>query len=182
MAALRLGQAPDEARIRSERICSELAGLDDPGTGGRLGGYLAIRGEVCIDSELARRARCGVETYVPGFDGARVAYRFRRWEPGRVTRKGPDGVAEPVEGDWCEASHLAAIWVPGVAFDSQGRRLGHGGGHYDRMLSAATNTKKIGIAFSWQVVPELPAMPWDVSMDLVITEEEILRCAAVRDC
>lgn len=60
--------------------------------------------------------------------------------------------------------------VPGIAFDRNGYRLGHGKGYYDRLL-AGINVPKIGLAYSVQVVAELPRSSYDVPMTMVVTEE-----------
>jgi len=62
--------------------------------------------------------------------------------------------------------------VPGVLFDRHGNRMGHGKGYYDRLLSGIS-APKIGLAYSVQVVAELPRSSYDVPMTVVITEEGI---------
>lgn len=64
--------------------------------------------------------------------------------------------------------------VPGVAFDRQGNRLGRGKGYYDRLLTTLTATK-IGICFDFQLHNQIPAEPFDITMDLIISESEILK-------
>ena len=61
------------------------------------------------------------------------------------------------------------ILVPGLGFDASGRRLGRGGGSFDRFLSKC-RAKKVGLAFREQVVEELPAAPHDIRMDQVVTD------------
>ena len=65
--------------------------------------------------------------------------------------------------------------IPGAVFDRCGHRLGYGGGFYDRFLARmAPQATRIGLAFSCQVVDQIPTLPHDVPMDLVITEQEVL--------
>ncbi|MBX7230846.1 MAG: 5-formyltetrahydrofolate cyclo-ligase [Bdellovibrionales bacterium] len=67
------------------------------------------------------------------------------------------------------------ILVPGVAFDRRGIRLGRGQGFYDRAL-AQFKGKKIGLAYAVQVLEEfLPCEPHDVAMDLIITNQFIIK-------
>ena len=61
------------------------------------------------------------------------------------------------------------IVVPGVAFDRQGNRLGRGKGYYDRFLSQHLDVRRIGICFDFQLVDEVPAEPFDIRMDEVLT-------------
>ncbi|WP_269846855.1 5-formyltetrahydrofolate cyclo-ligase [Desulfobulbus oligotrophicus] len=73
-------------------------------------------------------------------------------------------------------SQIDVAIIPGVVFDRSGHRLGYGGGYYDRFLGGlAPQAVRIGLAFSCQLVHLLPALPHDIPMDVVITEEELLR-------
>ena len=66
---------------------------------------------------------------------------------------------------------LDLILVPGLAFTRDGRRLGRGGGYYDRLLAArAPHTATLGICFDLQFVPDLPCEPHDQRVDAVVTE------------
>jgi len=70
---------------------------------------------------------------------------------------------EPYTGDF------DLIIVPGVAFDNNGNRLGRGRGYYDRFLCQHLDVKRIGICFDFQLVDEVPAEPFDIKMDEIIT-------------
>lgn len=61
------------------------------------------------------------------------------------------------------------IVVPGMAFDRAGNRLGRGRGYYDRFLSKHPDVRRIGICFDFQLVDEVPAEPFDIKMDEVIS-------------
>lgn len=63
------------------------------------------------------------------------------------------------------------IFVPGLAFDRAGRRLGRGAGYYDRLLAhPALRARRIGVAFAAQLVDEVPVEPHDQSLDALVTE------------
>jgi 5-formyltetrahydrofolate cyclo-ligase len=71
--------------------------------------------------------------------------------------------------------------VPGLLFDRAGHRLGRGGGHYDRLLRGARRTAlRAGICYAERLVAEVPAEERDVSMDVIVTESEVLRLGAGR--
>lgn len=63
------------------------------------------------------------------------------------------------------------LLVPLLAWDGQGRRLGYGGGYYDRTLAALPGCRTIGCAYAAQQVAEVPAGPHDRPLDAVATEE-----------
>lgn len=69
--------------------------------------------------------------------------------------------------------------IPGVGFDRSGYRLGYGGGYYDRFLAdrVSGQTLVAGLGYDLQIVDALPRDPWDMPMDLIITEKEIIRGA-----
>jgi 5-formyltetrahydrofolate cyclo-ligase len=69
------------------------------------------------------------------------------------------------------------VWlIPGVGFDRAGRRLGRGGGHYDRALAAAEAVHgTLGLAFTCQLVEEIPAGPEDWQLEWIITPGECIR-------
>lgn len=82
-------------------------------------------------------------------------------------------IEEPKGSDIHPVEEIEVIIVPGVAFDRLGHRLGRGKGFYDRLLKSAAATK-IGVGYEFQLVDELPTEPHDVSMDMIITENNTI--------
>ncbi|MDX1658870.1 MAG: 5-formyltetrahydrofolate cyclo-ligase, partial [Nitriliruptorales bacterium] len=83
---------------------------------------------------------------------------------------GYKGIREPA-GPKVDPAIVEIALIPGVAFDVMGGRLGHGGGHYDRLLATLPHgALRIGVAFSCQLVPRVPRSPVDEPVDIVITE------------
>ncbi|WP_153555453.1 5-formyltetrahydrofolate cyclo-ligase [Roseimaritima sediminicola] len=69
---------------------------------------------------------------------------------------------------------LDLILVPGVGFDAQGGRTGHGKGYYDKLLqNARPDTPLIALAFDCQIFPEIPMQDHDIYMDKVVTESTV---------
>ena len=79
------------------------------------------------------------------------------------------------------AHHLDVLFMPLVAFDATGNRLGMGGGFYDASLAylrtrrAFRKPKLIGVAYDFQHVETLPKEPWDVPLDAVLTDRKLYR-------
>lgn len=69
---------------------------------------------------------------------------------------------------------IELIIIPGVAFDEKGNRLGHGKGYYDRFLSKTPNKFKLGLAYDFQLVPEIPTEEHDVKMNGLLTPTRYL--------
>jgi len=69
------------------------------------------------------------------------------------------------------------VFVPGVAFDVRGTRLGFGQGYYDRFLCQLPSPSVYGgLAFHMQIVPCVPRMAHDVRMQFVVTEQGVIPC------
>ena len=80
------------------------------------------------------------------------------------------GIGEPTGPVYTQVDQVEMIVVPGVAFDRKGNRMGRGRGFYDRLLKSTPNAYKVGVAFDFQMLDDIPMEPFDVPMDDVITE------------
>jgi 5-formyltetrahydrofolate cyclo-ligase len=113
----------------------------------------------------------GAMTFVRIFDdwGARLA-------------PGPRGIVQPQyeEPEFFvlpPADEDVFVFIPGLAFDYSGARLGRGAGHYDRFLSQPelAQAVKIGVCWSMQVVQNIPVDPHDIAMDWVCHERGLIQ-------
>jgi 5-formyltetrahydrofolate cyclo-ligase len=73
-----------------------------------------------------------------------------------------------------ESAQFDIIFVPLLGFDRHGHRIGHGSGHYDRYLQTQANATKIGLAFADLECRLVPTEAHDQSLDIVITESEVI--------
>ncbi|HHH75714.1 MAG TPA: 5-formyltetrahydrofolate cyclo-ligase [Phycisphaerae bacterium] len=90
---------------------------------------------------------------------------------------GPFGILAPASNDVIAPEEIGFVVVPALAYDRRGGRLGRGGGFYDRFLARMdARAAKCGLAFSEQIVDELPTDEHDETVDLIVTDEEILWC------
>jgi len=98
--------------------------------------------------------------------------RFATWDRNTRFRRNRYGIPEPVARRFrAPATRLDLVVMPLVAFDKHGNRLGMGGGYYDRALARrGRQITLVGAAFSCQQAPVIPAQPWDVPLDIVVTE------------
>lgn len=90
---------------------------------------------------------------------------------------GPFGLAQPSEhAPRAARGAIDAVIVPGVAFDECGRRLGYGGGYYDRLLpTLRPDCLRIGVAFDEQLLQEIPAEDHDATVHVVVTPSRVIR-------
>jgi 5-formyltetrahydrofolate cyclo-ligase len=110
--------------------------------------------------------------YIPAFDEASGGYRMARLTA--ELKKGRFGILEPAAPMFAAEDELDLIIVPGVAFDRAGRRIGRGGGVYDRLLPQY-HAVRAGICFGFQCLEPVPAQEYDVRMDWLVTETQILK-------
>ncbi len=75
-----------------------------------------------------------------------------------------------------DPEEIDLVIVPGVAFRKDGYRVGYGGGYYDRFLSKIPDTPTIAIAFDLQIVADLPTDSFDIPVDYIYTEKDIIVC------
>lgn len=147
-----------------------LAAVPTP-AGAVVSGYCAIRDEIDAMPLLAQLAGTGFVCCLPAVVGKKKALKFRVWTPGAALSRGPFRIPEPVESAVpAEPTHLL---VPLLAYDRDGYRLGYGGGYYDRSLRALRRLRPvvaIGMAYTGQLVPDLPRAPHDEPLDWIVTE------------
>lgn len=148
-----------------------------PEPGAVIGAYLPIKNEVSPLPLLEWLGIQGFGTALPIIVEQATPLAFALWRPGDELKAGPHGTEEPLHVT--DLVTVDVMLVPLLAFDGQGRRLGYGGGYYDRTLAArrdaglagqARPVLAIGIAFSAQEVERLPHDPYDQTLDGVVTE------------
>lgn len=99
----------------------------------------------------------------------------------REVQLGHYGIAEPLPGLPACVPEVSPLWlVPGLCFTTDGRRLGHGKGYYDQMLSRWPGMT-YGIARECQVVLDIPCDEHDIKVDHLVTESRFLVCRPLPD-
>lgn len=132
--------------------------------------FLPLPSEPDISPLLAVALADGKLLALPRFNPATQHYEaVQIHELARELVIGPFQVREPVAAcPMVPLNRLDLALVPGLGFDLRGRRLGRGKGHYDRLL-AGFDGRKIGVAFDFQIVAEVPCEAHDVPLDAVVT-------------
>ena len=93
---------------------------------------------------------------------------LRRYTGSQDLQAGAYGIMEPTGERFTDHEAIDVAIVPGMAFDTEGHRLGRGKGYYDRFLSRVPYLHKIGLCFSWQIVDCVPCDEHDIVMDEII--------------
>ena len=178
MKARRKGMAADEKAAADAAICEKLKARCDIGVMadtlnfvGALAVYLASPDEINIDPFIEYMLRAGVEVVAPRWNGETYELAKLKGLDEKNLRRGPMGIREPVDADIVEPKEVDAWIIPGLAFTRGGKRLGYGGGWYDRFLaSAPKGAAKIGVAYSFQIVDDLPVEPHDILLTDVVDD------------
>jgi 5-formyltetrahydrofolate cyclo-ligase len=126
---------------------------------------------------LAKLAEAGFATLLPITVARGAPLLFRCWRPGEPTRAGAMKIPEPRED--APALDPDLLFVPLACFDRRGHRIGYGGGHYDRTLTALRAKGRavaIGVAYSVAECDSLPDEAHDQRLDFVLTESELITC------
>ena len=162
-------QARDR-HARSQVICRRIRALPEWTGAATVGVFHALPGEVDLTALLAEENHKTVAWPVLVRRGAPLQFR-----EGPPTVRGPYGILEPPDdARLIPLSQLDLVVVPGLAFDAFGCRLGQGGGFYDRTL-VHTHATRLAVCFREQVVASVPSGEHDCGMDLVVTEDGVLR-------
>lgn len=172
----RAALAPAERRRAAERAARRLAASPMFRRARHLALYLAHGSELETEPLLQLCRAAGKSVYVPRvLDGHRL--RFDQLLAHAKLRRNRYGIREPaLRGRRCSAVRLDLVLLPLSAFDAQGHRLGAGGGYYDRAFSQRRGGGPwlVGYAYALQQAPALPAEPWDVRLDAVVTDKNFL--------
>lgn len=156
------------AMARPEYVSAEIIGL-----------YAAIQREVPTQAILRDALAAGKEVYLPKIEAGKVISLTRLEQLGAL-KLGCFNIPEPVGYNRLEpgTARQTLVFVPGVAFDRRGHRLGRGQGWYDRLLELLSpQVLLVGLAYDFQIVEEVPVAAWDRSVQLIITESGVIDCS-----
>ena len=168
MRERRRALTPDERTTASEVICAKLAKLN---LHSPIAVYLASSQEIDLSPFTRKMLAMGVKVVAPRWNGETYELAVLKGLDDAHLRQGPMGILEPAEAEIVSPKEVEVWLVPGLAFTRNGKRLGYGGGWYDRLLAEAPKTAwKIGIAHAFQVVDDLPSEPHDILLSGVVDD------------
>lgn len=141
-------------------------------------GFWPIKDEIDIRPLVAWLHEEGFRLALPVVHGRGQRLSFRAWQPGDPLESGVFGTLQPLAG--CETLEPDVLLMPLLACDSEGWRLGYGGGYYDRTLEDLRRRRKvtaIGVGFDLQFIPDVPHGAGDQRLDWLLTDRRA--CAFV---
>lgn len=173
LRAVRRGLDPAQRLAESLATAQACAGL----TRGVPASYAALPDELDLGSLHQERWRTLRAVFLP-----RVAGPGRLlWHTvidGDQLRPGAFGIPEPdpTLAALVELPPRNIVFVPGLAFTADGRRLGQGGGYYDRLLAQRPDLRAIGVGFASQLLDDLPCEAHDIRLSGLVIAGRVLAC------
>lgn len=183
LRAARRSLSPLQQRQASQQLWRQLAQHPLFRRSRHIAFYLANDGEIDPGVLMTHARRLGKHCYLPvvtGWPADRM--HFQRLVPGQRWVRNRFGIREPLIDPGLQARpwRLDLILMPLVGFDEQGNRLGMGGGFYDRTFAFRRRRRHwigphlLGLAHHCQKVAQLPAASWDIPLDGIVSDQQII--------
>jgi len=185
MRSRRAATTPAQRTAAGAAVAERLAGVPGFDVAATIAGYGAVGGEVPLAHVAHACLARGQRWFLPTLVGDSGRMRFAPWHPTSPMAPNRFAIPEPVVPDAAlvDGRDLDFVLVPLVAFDRRGQRLGSGGGFYDRTFAFRAGQPRsafpilVGIGWSFQET-DLTAESWDIPVDWVATDRELIRCHA----
>ena len=183
LQARRDAATPAQRITAAQGLRSTLEQIPEFLTDANIGGYWATSGELPLMALFDGMRQRDQIFHLPVV-GPLHSLQFVAWKVGDEVAPNRYGIPEPVH----ERSHRVAVdmidvlLMPLLGFDRAGNRIGFGGGYYDRALEflrdreQAASTLLVGVGYAFQEVEHIDAESWDVKLDYIATERELISC------
>jgi 5-formyltetrahydrofolate cyclo-ligase len=174
MRTLRDTLPASACEARSAKIAKRLAELEELERARTVLGFASIHNEVQTRSSMEAAWATGKRVALPRVVDDELELHLV--SPDTVLIEGSFSVPEPPDDAAAVApDEVDFAWIPALAVDPRGYRIGYGGGYYDRLLPKLERAVTCALAYGFQLVAEVPEQPFDVRVDLVVTDERVIR-------
>lgn len=129
-------------------------------------GYLPYNQEVRTVPMLEQAMKDGKRVAVPKCYGEEM--RFIYMDDLTKVEKGYANIPEPIADEPVAQDPTALVLMPGMAFTRDGKRMGYGGGFYDKFLAAEPDHPTVALCYAFQMVEDLPTEDYDIPVDCVL--------------
>ena len=174
MRARRNTLSTDEHAASSRQICERLHALDFVENVPIIAAYLSTPHEASLDAAIG----LWLETKIVVVPSPGLKSRFDVLQSLENVQANARGLRISSAKNRIAAHEPDVILVPGLAFDSQGNRLGQGGGWYDRTMERARKKGQpivVGVCFETQIVQVVPCETHDARVDWIVSEKQTVR-------
>lgn len=167
----RLNHNPLQKTAKDQRILNKIKRLAEFKFANSILIYLPIKGEV--DLSKLFKSRNPKKFILPRINSNKLELHYVTNLS--ETELNKYKIPEPMKNlPFAKAQEIDLAIIPGVVFSQNGHRIGYGKGYFDRLLKK-TNCPKIGVAYNFQIVNNIPGESHDVPMDIIITENKTMR-------
>lgn len=172
--ALRDAMPPADREELGRRAVERFLALAPVRAAGTVAAFWSFGSEVPTEPLLRGLHAAGIRTALPRVEGDEL--RLYAWAPGDPLSATSFGAMQPMDGEPEDPQEVEVVCTPGVAFDTAGRRIGYGGGFYDRLFDACGDAAlRVAIAFDLQIVDEpLPQGHFDRRVQLIVTPTRVI--------
>lgn len=174
MRAVRAALPDSACDVRSQEIIRRVLQLDELEEATTVLAFASIRNEVRTRSLIDAMLDSGKRVALPRVVEDNLALHLVQSHDELV--EGAYSVPEPTEATPRVApSDVEFALVPALAVDPRGYRIGYGGGYYDKLLPSLSKARTCAIAYDFQLIAEVPELPFDVAVDLIVTDTRLIR-------
>ncbi len=162
----------EERAQQNQKIIEKLFTLPEFQNAERIGFFASEEFEVNTDELIKKSLETGKKVFLPKVrNNTELEFHeiknLDELELGEYSIRAPKAEAPKIE-----ISKIDLLVVPALAFTKTGDRLGRGGGFFDRVLQKFAGVS-VGLAFDFQMLPELPIEEWDKKVSRVLSAAEI---------
>ena len=181
LRARRAALSPAARVAAAQAVVAQVEQVPEFLTDRRIAGYWATAGELPLAGLMGGVRARGQDWLLPMVQPRRLL-RFAPWRIGAPLAANRYGIPEPqcTPDQTLGAEDLDVVLLPLLGFDRRGNRLGFGGGYYDHSFAflrgrvGVARPVLVGIAYAWQELPAITPEPWDVWLDYVATDRELI--------
>jgi 5-formyltetrahydrofolate cyclo-ligase len=172
--------SPQEIKEAEKQIINNLMSLKQFIDSQNIFCYLSFRSEVPTQGIIGHCQEQEKNVYVPICVQETKEMIISRYDSEVKLITSSYGVQEPSKETIkiSDRNMLDLAIVPGAVFDAKGYRVGYGAGYYDKFFAhSSKQIYKIALAYSFQIVDEVPKDDYDIPVDCIVTERGIIMCS-----
>ena len=173
---LLMGFSQEDRIAKSKAACQNFTGTSQYNDSSVIMVFLSLPHEVDTAGIILDAWQKGKTVAVPKVSWQQrnmIAVELSSLESGLPV--GSNGLRNPTSGVPVPVEDIDVVVTPGLGFDTDGGRIGRGGGYYDRFFAAkGLKAVKIGFGFQDQVLDEVPMMEHDQKLDMLVTDKEVV--------
>jgi len=177
-----LAITPEQRSIRSRKACEILAGTSEFKDASVIMMFLSLPNEIDTSEAILEAWLHGKRVVVP-----KVLWHEHHLIPVEIHSLDGDceieasGLKNPTSGVPMPLEQIDLVVTPGLGFDRNGKRLGRGGGYYDRFFAhERLKAVRCGFGFAEQVLESVPVTEQDQPVDFVVTDEGVVHLGSTK--